>query len=80
MVDRRSFLTSGAAGLAGILASRRAPAYAQGTRLQLLHRVDFIPQGEAELKRQLAEYGKQILGTLSQDSSPGRSVVKHRSR
>jgi len=60
MVDRRSFFTSGAAGLAGILASRRAPAYAQGTRLQLLHRVDFIPQGEAELKRQLTEYGKQM--------------------
>ena len=60
MMDRRCFLTSGAAGLAGVLASRRAPAFAQGTRLQLLYRVDFIPQGEAELKRQLAEYGKQM--------------------
>ena len=60
MMDRRCFLTSGAAGLTGVLASRRAPAFAQGTRLQLLSRVDFIPQGEAELKRQLAEYGKQM--------------------
>ena len=29
-MDRRGFLTSGAAGLAGVLASRRAPAFAQG--------------------------------------------------
>ena len=47
MMDRRCFLTSGAAGLTGVLASRRAPAFAQGTRLQLLYRVDFIPQGES---------------------------------
>jgi multiple sugar transport system substrate-binding protein len=60
MVERRRFLTGSAAGLAGVLASRRAPAFAQGTRLHLLYRVDFIPQGEAELKRQLAEYGKQM--------------------
>src|ERR1700674_3086610 len=60
MVERRRFLTGGAAGLAGVLASRRAPAFAQGTRLHLLYRVDFIPQGEAELKRQLADYGRQM--------------------
>jgi multiple sugar transport system substrate-binding protein len=60
MVERRQFLKGGAAGLAGILASRRAPARAQVVRLHLLYRVDFIPQGEAELKRQLAEYGKQM--------------------
>jgi hypothetical protein len=51
MVDRRRFLKGGAAGLAGILASRQAPALALSTRLHLLFRVDFIPQGEAELKR-----------------------------
>jgi len=51
MADRRQFVKSGAAGLAGILASRRAPAHAQATRLHLLYRVDFIPQGEGELKR-----------------------------
>ena len=60
MVDRRQFVKGGAAGLAGILVSRRAPAHAQETRLHLLYRVDFIPQGEAELKRQLADYGKQM--------------------
>ena len=60
MIDRRRFLARGSAGLAGILASRRAPALAQTIRLHLLHRVDFIPQGEAELKRQLADYGRQM--------------------
>jgi len=60
MIDRRQFVKGGAAGVAGILASRRAPACAQATRLHLLYRVDFIPQGEAELKRQLVEYGKQM--------------------
>ena len=60
MIDRRRWLTGAAAGLAGILASGRAPARAQTTRLHLLFRVDFIPQGEAELKCQLAEYGKQM--------------------
>ena len=60
MINRRRFLTRSAAGLAGILASRRAPALAQTIRLHLLHRVDFIPQGEAELRRQLADYGRQM--------------------
>jgi len=67
-VDRRTFLkVGGAAGLAAaaggleeILASRQAPAYAQGTKLHLLHWVDFIPEGDVELKRQLAEYSKQM--------------------
>jgi multiple sugar transport system substrate-binding protein len=47
-------------GLAGILAGHRAPARAQSTRLHLLHWVDFIPEGDIELRRQLAEYGKQM--------------------
>ena len=47
-VDRRTFLAGSAAagaavGLEGILAARRAPAYAQGTRLNIVRWVDFIP-------------------------------------
>src|SRR5436190_7730622 len=61
MKSRRAFLkTAAATGIAGIVAARRAPAVAQTIRLHLLFRVDFLPQGEAELKRQLAEYGKQM--------------------
>ena len=65
-VDRRAFLmTAGAvagvaaaAGLEGILAARRAPAFAQGTSLHLLHWADFVPAGDVELKRQTTEAGK----------------------
>jgi multiple sugar transport system substrate-binding protein len=65
-VHRRTFLkTAGAAGLGaaagieGILAARRAPAFAQATKVHLLQWVDFIPEGDVELRRQAAEYSKQ---------------------
>jgi multiple sugar transport system substrate-binding protein len=48
-----------AGGLSGILAARTPPAYAQGTKLHLLQWVDFIPEGDVELRRQLVEYGRQ---------------------
>ncbi len=67
-MNRRTFLkvggvlgaASASGGLEGILAARRAPAYAQTTKLHVLHWVDFIPEGDVELKRQIAEYGKQM--------------------
>src|SRR5438309_10549304 len=66
-VDRRTFLRiSGAVGVAvaaggveEILAARRAPAYAQGTKVHLLQWVDFVPEGDVELRRQIAEYNQQ---------------------
>ena len=65
-MHRRTFLkTAGAAGLGaaagieGILAARRAPALAQATKVHLLQWVDFIPEGDVELRRQAAEYTKQ---------------------
>src|SRR5712691_11189427 len=72
-VDRRTFIkTAGltasaaaglttAAGIEGILAARRAPAFAQGTRLNVLRWVDFIPACDVELKRQVGEASK-VLG------------------
>jgi multiple sugar transport system substrate-binding protein len=48
-----------AAGLEGILAARQAPALAQAVKLHLLQWVDFIPEGDVELRRQLAEYSAQ---------------------
>src|SRR3984893_4601436 len=65
-IERRTFLRGAAAGAAvttgleGILAARRAPAFAQGTRIHLLQWVDFIPEGDAEVRRQVAEYSKQM--------------------
>jgi multiple sugar transport system substrate-binding protein len=65
-LHRRTFLiTAGAAaaaatGLEGILAARRAPAYAQGARLHLVRWNDFIPESDVELKRQMPEAGKAL--------------------
>ena len=64
-LPRRTFLKTAvgvgaAAGLEGILAARRAPARAQVTKLHLLQWVDFIPEGDAEIRRQVAEYNRQM--------------------
>ncbi len=64
-VDRRTFLqrvglAAGVAGggLSGILGARRAPAFAQGVTLHLLHWADFVPEGDVELRRQALEASK----------------------
>ncbi|HYB70299.1 MAG TPA: extracellular solute-binding protein [Candidatus Bathyarchaeia archaeon] len=64
-MNRRAFLRGAAggvaavAGLEGILAARRAPAFGQPVEIRLLQWVDFIPEGDVELRRQLAEYSEQ---------------------
>jgi multiple sugar transport system substrate-binding protein len=67
-IDRRTFLKVGGAvgvvaaagGLEGILAAQRAPAYAQGTKLHWVRWVDFIPEADVELKRQMPEASKAL--------------------
>ena len=65
-MDRRSFMkvTGGAAaastGLAGILESGRAPAYAQGTKLHIVRWVDFVPAGDEALRKQMPEASKAL--------------------
>jgi multiple sugar transport system substrate-binding protein len=65
-VNRRKFLkTAGAGaimagGIEGILASGRAPAFAQGTKLHWVRWVDFIPESDVELKRQMPEASKAL--------------------
>jgi multiple sugar transport system substrate-binding protein len=63
-IGRRTFLKSTAAvtagGLAGVLHASRAPAWAQGKKLHLLQWVDFVPAGDEELTRQVAEAGKAL--------------------
>src|SRR3954469_14604292 len=61
-VDRRKFLQSGAGGLAGILASGRAPAFAQTTTLHWLRLGDFVPASDTLLRRELLPEGEKALG------------------
>ena len=65
-VSRRAFIrTTGlvaaaAGGIEGILAARQAPAFAQGTKLHIVRWVDFIPEADVQLKRQMPEAGKAL--------------------
>jgi multiple sugar transport system substrate-binding protein len=64
-ISRRTFLaaagvTGVAAGLEGVLATGRAPAYAQGTKLHIVRWNDFIPEADVELKRQAPEASKAL--------------------
>jgi len=64
-LSRRRFLVGAAAvpalaGLEGVLAARRAPAFAQGTKLHIVRWVDFIPDADVELKRQAPEASKAL--------------------
>src|SRR5207253_3112794 len=47
-MERRTFLKL--TGVAGILASHRAPAFAQGTKVHIVRWVDFIPEADAAAK------------------------------
>ncbi len=55
-------LAAGTGGLAGILASGRAPAFAQGTTLHWLKFVDFVPASDALLKGKIKEDCQKALG------------------
>jgi multiple sugar transport system substrate-binding protein len=69
-IDRRRLLrlsgagalAAGTGGLAGILASGRAPAYAQGTSLRWLKFVDFVPVSDQLLKGKIKDECQKALG------------------
>jgi multiple sugar transport system substrate-binding protein len=69
-IDRRrllalsgtSALAAGTSGLAGILASGRAPAFAQGTTLHWLKFVDFVPVSDELLKGKIKDECRKALG------------------
>lgn len=72
-LDRRTFLKAGGAiglasalgGIEGILASGRAPAFAQGTTLHLVRWNDFIPEADVALKQQMGEASKALGATVN---------------
>src|SRR5271154_7378211 len=55
-------LTAAGGGLAGILASGRAPAYAQATTLHWLKFVDFVPVSDKLLRGKIADECQKALG------------------
>ena len=61
-IGRRSFLQAAGGGLAGILASGRAPAFAQGTTLHWLRLGDFVPASDALLRKDLLPEAEKALG------------------
>jgi multiple sugar transport system substrate-binding protein len=61
-IKRRKLLQLSGSGLAGILASGKAPAYAQGTALHWLKFVDFVPVSDQLLKGALKEECQKALG------------------
>src|SRR5439155_14842188 len=64
-VTRRNVLKSGTAlvgGMAGILATGRPPAFAQGTTLQWLRWNDFVPASDQLLRKELIPAAEKALG------------------
>src|SRR3954453_14135292 len=61
-IDRRKFLQSSGGGLAGILASGRAPAFAQTPTLHWLRLGDFVPASDTVLRRELLPEAEKALG------------------
>jgi len=69
-IDRRRFvqlsgagaLAAGSGGLAAILASGRAPAYAQGTTMHWLRWADFVPASDQLLKGDITKECEKALG------------------
>jgi multiple sugar transport system substrate-binding protein len=66
-VTRRRFVQGSTAlatagGMAGILATRTAPAYAQATTVHWLRWNDFVPASDQLLRRELLPEGEKALG------------------
>jgi multiple sugar transport system substrate-binding protein len=62
-MKRRTFVKAGAAaGLQGILASRMAPAFAQGTALAWIRWNDFVPASDQLLRSKIIPEAQKALG------------------
>src|SRR5690242_9081903 len=55
-------LAAGSGGLAAILGSGRAPAYAQGATVHWLRWADFVPASDQVLKNKIAPECQKALG------------------
>src|SRR5919197_3387522 len=68
-LTRRQFVaTTAAVGLAGILASRRAPVFAQRREVTMLTWNHFVPASDEKLKEIAADFGKRHNVTVRVDT------------
>jgi multiple sugar transport system substrate-binding protein len=56
-------------GLATILATRTAPAFAQGTNIHWVRWADFVPASDAQLKAQIAQARFQLVRPFQNEGS-----------
>ena len=81
-LSRRSFMKIGGAlsvvaaagGLEGILLAKTPPAYAQGSMLHWVRWVDFIPEADVELRRQVAEASKDLGAQIQLETINGNDI------
>src|SRR5918994_7119023 len=80
-IDRRKFLQySGATGMAGILASHRAPVFAQANTVHILRWNDFVPAADKVLREVFAPEVQKALGiklnveTVNANDIPARAT------
>src|SRR5437879_11778112 len=90
-LNRRQFIkvttataAAAATGIEGIIAARRAPAYAQGAKLHMVRWVDFIAESDVELKRQMPGASKAlgaevVVATVTATDLPPPSTAALRS-
>jgi multiple sugar transport system substrate-binding protein len=78
---RRKFLQASSAGLAGILASHRAPVFAQANTVHILRWNDFVPAADKVLREVFAPEVQKALGitlnveTINANDLPARATA-----
>ena len=79
-------VAAGTGGLAGILASGRAPAYAQGTTVHWLKWNDFVPAADEHLRKKAIPEAEKALGikitleTIGLNDLPARATAAIQSK
>ena len=79
-ITRRTFLQYSSAGIAGILASRQAPVFAQANTVHILRWNDFVPAADKVLREVFAPEVQKALGiklnveTINANDIPARAT------